>query len=266
MPDSEFADKIAAAAKDAASSAAGAAEKKAKEAANAAAAKAGEAAHDASEAAKKAAVEKLGGEYKGDGNKKKEEKPKKKGFGKFVLLLIIILVVLFAGYNFVMPAINNSMITKDKVVTSSMLKKAVEIDSLSTAEFVYNGIAEKHKDNSDEVDYRISYDATVKAGVRMSDINISEPDDNTKTVTVKLPEIIITNVSVDMNTLSYMPNINSDDNSKLQDILTICEEDAKSEAASTGKFYTYAEDNLKTAVESLMKPLLDQGGYSIVWA
>ena len=161
-----------------------------------------------------------------------------------------------------MPAAT-SKITKENTVTSSILKKAVDIDDLSTAQFVYNGIAEKYKDNGKDVAYRISYDSVVKAGIRMSDVQF-DIDDKEKTITVTLPDIIITSVSVDVNTLSYMPENPSGSDIKMD--LATCENDVKRESEESEKFYSYAQENLKAVIEGLVNPLIQDKGYSLDWA
>ena len=270
MSDNNFGEKLSHAAKDAASHAASAAEDAAKHAAEGMAKKAGEAVHEASEATKKAAVEKLGGEYRGDegdGNSSSNAgsaAPRKKGgkTGIIIGIVAVIAIVLVVLFGVVMPA-STSKITKANTVTEVTLKKAVDIEDLSTAQFVFNGIAEKYKDNSDEVDYHISYDSTVKAGVRMSDIDFSVDNDK-KIVAITLPEVVVTSVSVDVNSLSYMPT--NPNGSEIKSDLTICEEDAKREAEESGKFYSYAQDNLKSVIEGLINPLIEGQGYTIAWA
>ena len=85
------------------------------------------------------------------------------------------------------------------IITTSTLKRAVNVSELSTAQFTYNGIAEVYEDERKEsVECYIRYNAKVKAGIDMSDIDF-DVDHDTKTVTVILPEIEITANPVDEN-------------------------------------------------------------------
>lgn len=258
---------LAGAAKDLAEKAAGAASTAAKNVAATAGQKAEETVHDVSEAAKKAAVEKLGGEYKTTGKPKdKTNKKKSAGGGKVVMAIIgiaIIVVVAYVAYGFLQNTQNSYNVTAKNTITSSVLKEAINVDNLSTAEFVYCGIAEHYQDGSDEPDYRISYDATVKAGVRMNDIVFGEPDTSSNTIDVTLPKIIITSASVEVNSLSYMPS--DPENSDLKTDLTTCEQDVINEAGASNKFYSYAQDNLKSTIEGLLTPLLQGTGYELNW-
>ena len=129
------------------------------------------------------------------GEKKKHWLPK--------LVIVLVLIAFIAG-----------------IVFATQLKKAVNIENLSSAEFVYNGIAEKHKDNSDEIEYRVAYEATVKVGVKMSDIDF-DIDQSNKVIVPRLPEIAVNSVAVDVNSLSYMPK--NPDN----EVTGCCEERSK---------------------------------------
>ena len=49
----------------------------------------------------------------------------------------------------------------------------------------------------------MSYDATVKAGIDFDQVEISV-DDETKIISVKLPEIKITDITVDIESMDYI--------------------------------------------------------------
>lgn len=86
------------------------------------------------------------------------------------LILLVLVVVIAAGAGLVLPN-KISKIGKENTITSSQLEKAIDISQLSTAEFVYNGVAEKKNENSPEdVDCYIAYDANVKVGINMEDV------------------------------------------------------------------------------------------------
>ena len=158
------------------------------------------------------------------GKKKKRWLPK--------LVIVLVLIAFIAGIVFAAVPQARGMLTGEDYVTSTQLKKAVNIENLSSAEFLYNGIAEKHKDNSDEVEYRVAYDATVKVGVKMSDIDF-DIDQSNKVVVPRLPEIAVNSVAVDVNSLSYMPK-NPD--AGMKEVLDLCEADAKTKQAIRTSF------------------------------
>ena len=181
---------------------------------------------------------------------------------KLPVLLVILLLVLAGGaFAILNPAIS-SRLTGEDYISTSQLKKAVEIEGLSSAEFVYNGIAEKYKTGTDEVEYRVSYDATVKAGITMSDVDF-DVDNKAKVIKITLPEIVPSSVSVSMDGLDYMP-----ENPKVEvkEILELCEDDVKKEAEKSASFYSTAEENLKSVIEALTMPVVGSKGYTIEWA
>lgn len=153
-------------------------------------------------------------------------------------------------------------IGKNNVITSSQLEKAIDISQLSTAEFVYNGVAEKYEDNNQEkIEFYISYNANAKVGIQMEDVKF-EIDEKNKTVTPILPEITVNIATLDEESISYIPK-NPD--IALRDIITICKEDAMNEANNSEKLYQTAEDNLRAVIEALLSPILKNAEYSIVW-
>lgn len=149
-----------------------------------------------------------------------------------------------------------------RIITSSQLEKAVNISQLSTAEFVYNGIAEHYNGNNREkAACYICYDANVKVGIQMEDVGFII-DEEAKTVTPVLPPITIQAAVLDEQSLSYIPR-NPD--IALKEIIAICKEDVMQEADHSDSLYQIAEENLKAVIEALLSPVLDSAGYSLVW-
>lgn len=180
-----------------------------------------------------------------------------------IILVVIVVIIIIAIISLFGPSVVNK-IGVGNVVTSSQLEKAIDIDQLSTAEFVYNGIAEKYKDDDpEEIECYISYNANVKIGVSMQDIKF-EIDKQSKTVTPILPEIKINSdsISFDENSISYIPE-NPD--ILLKDIISCCEEDAREEAQGSKELHQTAEENLKAVIEGLSAPILEDAGYQIDW-
>ena len=200
----------------------------------------------------------------------KEKQETKNLFAKFrklkwtIKLIIVAIVFLVVGYGIhILHSNSGKKITGKDVVTNSKLTEAVNISQLSTADFTYNGVAEKYQDdNSGKVLCHIAYEASVKVGVDMNDIKFSV-DDKKKKVNVYLPEIKINIVDVKTDGLSFMPE-NPD--IELPEIMKICNDDAKKEANKSRELYNTAEENLKISIQALLKPILDDSGYSITWS
>lgn len=179
---------------------------------------------------------------------------------KLILAAALVLAVLVVGSLFGPNVMNK--IGKENVITSSQLEKAIDISQLSTAEFVYNGIAEKYDDDKPEkVECYIAYHADVKVGIQMEDVEF-EIDEENKTVTPILPEILVNIAALDENEISYIPK-NPD--IPLKEIIVLCKEDAVREANDSKKLYQTAEENLKAVIEALVSPILEHAGYTIKW-
>ena len=177
------------------------------------------------------------------------------------LILLVLVVVIAAGAGLVLPN-KISKIGKENTITSSQLEKAIDISQLSTAEFVYNGVAEKKNENSPEdVDCYIAYDANVKVGINMEDVKF-KIDEEKKTVTPILPKIEINIATLDENSISYIPK-NPD--LSLKEVITLCKEDAINEANTSDKLYETAEENLQSVIQALLAPILEHEGNSIQW-
>lgn len=180
---------------------------------------------------------------------------------KKIISVIIIVVVMAAVMIFVGLMVRNKS-EKDSVITSAQLVKAIDTNELSTAEFVYNGVAEKHEeDNPEEVECYIAYNANVKVGIQMEDVEFNIDEDK-KTVTPILPEIVVNVASLDEDAISYIPK-NPD--ISLKEIITLCKEDVINEANNSKKLYQTAEENLKAVIEALLRPILKNAEYTIVW-
>ncbi|MBB5185344.1 hypothetical protein HNQ43_001398 [Faecalicoccus acidiformans] len=145
------------------------------------------------------------------------------------------------------------------VITKSTLKEMINISDLSTYEAIYNGIATvKNTENKDRIDYYVSYEATVKAGINFEELEI-QVDQDKKIVTVTIPEIKITKTNVDISSLEYI-FINNDANTETvsSEAYKRCVEDVENEVKSTDAIYNLAKQNATNSVEALISPFLEQ--------
>lgn len=156
----------------------------------------------------------------------------------------------------------NSRVEKEEVITSTDLEEAVLISELSSAEFVYNAVAEKtDEDGAGDVICYIAYNATVKVGIDMEDV-LFEVDDESRTVKATLPDITVTSVSVDTDSLSYIPK---DPDLSLKEIIRLCKEDAVNGAQESETLYALAEENLQSVIEALLTPLIEEKDYTLLF-
>lgn len=176
------------------------------------------------------------------------------------IILLVVAIATIIGTCFFVININTNV--KQETFSSSVLIKTIEMANLSTSQFTYNGIAEiPNEKNSEKIDCYIKYKAIVKVGVDFKKINI-EKDDENKIVTISLPNIKITDISVDAASLSYIPSKPKYD---LNTILQTCKNDVNVEVKNSDNLIKSAEENLKSVVEGLVEPIVTKEGYEIVW-
>ena len=94
---------------------------------------------------------------------------------------VIIIVAIIIG----VPVIQ-SKLNKTTYLTASQLTEIVNASKLSTAEYRYNGIADKCNDKG-EAEYHVYYESTISASYDMSAITF-DIDEEAKTITPHLPE------------------------------------------------------------------------------
>lgn len=170
---------------------------------------------------------------------------------KIACALILVLVLVFL-FGVVLPlALDND---ETQYLSESSLKQAVDIDDLSTVDYVYTGIAEKTGKFlwADTVDYRVRYEAHIRASFDMSAIRF-EIDEEGKMVTAILPEAKIEPPIVNEDEFGFLPeNAKAD----IAEVIGLCREDAANEFDER-QIREEANRNLEDVVKALTLPLLD---------
>ena len=174
-----------------------------------------------------------------------------------IFIAIVVLVLIVAAIA-IIPGILSS--NKGVTVSVATLKEAVNISKLSTAEFTYNGIADKTDENGN-IEYHIYYKGTAKAGIDMNQIDFSI-DENTKKITISIPPITISNPIVDESSVEYLP---SNANVELRDVIATCKTDLQNEITANPSLLETSETNLKSTLEALLLPIIGDQGYTIDW-
>lgn len=184
-------------------------------------------------------------------------KTKKKIGGKIITFVIIIAVLIIAIIVFLL--IDKKVSKESEIINKVTLEKIINVSDLSTFEAVYNGITEVMNDEEPEkIDYYVSYDSKVKAGIDFANVEVTV-DDEDKVITVKLPEIKITDVNVDITSLDYIfENDKADTSTVSEKAYKRCIEDVKSESSSEKAIYELAEQNARNIVEALISPFVEQ--------
>lgn len=169
------------------------------------------------------------------------------------IILIIIIALLFLLIS------NSSKNDKKEIITESTLEKIIDVSDLSTYEAVYNGIANvPNKKKTKNIDYYVSYEAKVKAGIDFDKVKISV-DAKEKKIIITVPDIVITDTNVDITTLDYIfENKKAETSTVSQEAYKAAIADVEKEITDKDAIYTLAEENAKNVIEALVKPFVKQ--------
>ena len=161
----------------------------------------------------------------------------------------IVLIVVTAGV--VLPLALDRDETQH--LTETSLKDAVNIESLAAIDYTYQGIAEKPGKIlwMDTVDYRVRYEAHIRASYNMTEIQFAIDEEN-MLITAYLPEAEISTPVLDDSKFGFLPE---DATADMADVLALCKEDAANEL-SQDEMKKEANANLQDIVEALTIPLL----------
>lgn len=151
--------------------------------------------------------------------------------------------------------------------TNSTLESMLNISELSTFEAIYNGIAAVPNPNKPEkIDYHVSYEAHVKAGIDFDKI-VHSFDSENKQLIISLPPVSITNIIVDIGSLDFIFENNRANTSTVSEqAYKACIEDVTRESVNQKAIYTLAAQNAENIVQALIRPFMTQldSTYSLV--
>lgn len=167
-----------------------------------------------------------------------------------IILLLIIVVVLIKA---------NQKDNKAEIITSSTLQKIINVSDLNTFEAIYNGIAEVHNEKKPEkIDFYVSYNARVKAGIDFEDIEIFV-DNQEKIITVIIPPVKINDVEVDITSLDYIfMNDKANKSGVSERAYKKCCEDVTAEANAEDTIFELGKQNAESIITALIKPFISQ--------
>ena len=185
---------------------------------------------------------------------KKEHKRRKKG--KMVVFAVLIVVILAAV---AIVVTRNTKKEEPEIISLTALEKMVDVSDMSTFEAIYNGIAEvENEADPTQIDYYVSYEAKVKAGFDFENLNM-QVDHDRKVITVKIPEIKITDVNVDIGSLDYIfENKKANTETVSEQAYKECIEDVTKESAEEKAIYELAKQNAKNTMEAIIQPFMEQ--------
>lgn len=176
---------------------------------------------------------------------------------KHIAVLFVIIAVIITALMIKIKIFNKK--SEPTIISKATLEKVINVSNLSTFEAIYNGVAAvANEENPEKIDYYVSYEAKVKAGIdfELVEVEVNETD---KVITVTLPEVKITDVDVDIASLDYifMNNKANTQNVSAQ-AYKKCIKDVTKESNSTDEIYESARQNARNIVEALISPFVEQ--------
>ncbi len=198
---------------------------------------------------------------------KKEKARQGKKWMRWIVPAVLVLLLAIAAVIAVPLLAKGSKEERTSIITVSTLEKIINTSELSTFTAVYNGIAKVMDEKKpEEIDYYVSYEATVDAGIDLDQVNITM-NEETKTVTVKIPEVHITDSTVDIKTLDFIfYNSKSNTSSVTQEAYAACEADVDEETKTHDAIFDLAHQNAVNVIKALVSPFIEQAGpeYTLV--
>lgn len=174
-------------------------------------------------------------------------------------ILIAIVAILFVVTPISVYTANNKATVR--VISSTILEKMINMSELSSYQAVYNGIAEVHNEKKPEkIDYYVSYEARIKAGIDFAKVKI-DVDHRQNRITLTLPEVGITSVDVDIETMDYIfRKAKADTATVSTEAYKKCVEDATVECNGNHAIIDVAEENVRNVLAALVQPFIGQFG------
>lgn len=175
-----------------------------------------------------------------------------------IILVCLIAVVLIAG-----GIILGTKVKSDKgepeVITKTTLMKIINVSELSTSTSIYNGIAKVMNEKKNEkVDYYVSYEAKVSAGIDFDKVEMNV-DNDSKKIEITLPVPYITNIDVDVASMDFIfIDKRANKSTVTETALKACEQDVEAESKDQTAILELAQQNAVNVVTALVKPFVEQ--------
>lgn len=188
-----------------------------------------------------------------------QNQPQTKAKKPQLWLIIVAVVLVLVVALFIILQVTGKEEPEPEVITVSTLEKIINVSELSTFTAVYNGIAEvMNEKKTEEIDYYVSYEAKVEAGIDFEEIGISV-DNETKVITVNIPEVYITEVNVDIASMDFIfLNEKANASTVTQEAFKACEADVQKESEQQTAIYDLAKQNAINVLTALIKPIIEQ--------
>lgn len=146
---------------------------------------------------------------------------------------------------------------KVTTVTESTLEEVIKKSQLYTAEYPYNGYVTVY-DEDGSIKYYVAYEGTVKAGIDVTRITV-KIDEDTDTITVQLPEVLIEDPVVNAGTMEFIfkkDRYNTE--TVAEEAYRYAEEDLANRVKEDADIRACAQESAKAAERAMIEPWVNQ--------
>lgn len=177
---------------------------------------------------------------------------------KIIAVGCLLGVVVIGVSGFLIPKALHSNMEQVTTITKSSLEKVIEISDLSTLDYTYNSITDVLDEDGETIKYHVAYEGVVTAGIDFERVDVSV-DEETKKVTITIPEADIQNVDVDMGTLEYIFEEKKYETETVsQEAYKACRADLEKKATNENNLLSVAKENAVDVVNALITPWVEQ--------
>ena len=169
---------------------------------------------------------------------------------KGIIVICISIVILFV------ILIITDQAGQRTISSKSDLVKVLDVSELTSAEYIYNGIAIKTKKDN-QVAYYVNYKGNVKAGINIKHISYEEDKENKKVI-VTIPEIEVFDYIVDDTKLDFIFLDESYNTETVHpEAFALSKDDLKNSLNNNKEFYDKARESVISIVKASIEPLIN---------
>ena len=191
--------------------------------------------------------------------KRKNKKVSFKKLKSYFIMTVVITIILAVGI-FVLKGYNADY----KADTDYMYSLIKESSELTTAKLSYTGMTE-FKDKGvtflNRSDFTMAYEATLRAGIDVKDVNVTADDEN-KIIYISIPEATILDVKVKPSSIKYYAEkislFNTDEKEDANKAQELAEQAALKEAKGMGVL-ELANQQAETLIKGILVNAIPDG-------
>lgn len=180
-----------------------------------------------------------------------------------VLMLVICMAVVWIKSHFFSGTsdfVEENIIGEEgkvTTVTESTLEAVIKKSQLYTAEYPYNGYVTVY-DEDGSIKYYVAYEGTVKAGIDVTRITV-KIDEDTDTITVQLPEVLIEDPVVNAGTMEFIFKKNKYNTETVaEEAYRYAEKDLANRVKEDADIKACAQESAKATERAMIEPWVNQ--------